>query len=286
MKKIIIDTDIGVDIDDTIALAMACFSNTDIRAVTTVSGDVVKKARIARRVADMCGGDFPIVPGISKPLNGIVMRSTGLEDKMLPECPDVKFDGYAPDVISSIVRENRNGISLICLGPLTNIAAALESDPELKGYVKEIYFMGGTSVRKKPSYNIRSDIAAADIVFKSGIPLTLVSTEASKKAYWTPDEQEEMQEWNRPLTDFIYRQGKNYLEFSKKENMYLYDPLTLTTAITEEFVNLDNVSVELEYVEPAGKTYLKKDESSNIRFVYDVDAVAFKEYVRDVLQDL
>ncbi|MFQ6010250.1 MAG: nucleoside hydrolase [Candidatus Aenigmatarchaeota archaeon] len=287
-KKIIIDTDIGVDIDDTIALAMACLSkDVEIKAVTTVYGYVEKKARIARKVADLCGIDVPIAPGESKPRSNVKVPLTDLEDRMLPECPDIEFKSYAPELIVSKIMENKNNIYLACLAPLTNIAKAIEIEPEITSYVKEIYFMGGTSKRKKPSHNIRSDVKSADIVLMSGIPMTLVSTETSKKAYWTPEEQEEIRKLNPPLTDFIYRQGKNWLELAKRDLVYLYDPLTITTAITDEFVKMDNFHVSMtKGGRYAGRTHIRKDNTSHIRFVYDVDVDGFKKYVRNALKPL
>jgi len=194
MRKILIDCDPGID--DAVALLLAIRSGgLDIKAITTVSGNLTadRCSINARRVLELVGRpSIPVTPGPMSPLvrpfpadpfshGGDGLADVGLPPASLPEQP-----GFAPDVIVDLVNAHAGDITLVALGPLTNIALALMRDPSLASKVDELVMIGGaygfhgagalraTGVNPVSEWNIYVDPEAAHIVFNSGLPVRAI----------------------------------------------------------------------------------------------------------------
>jgi purine nucleosidase/pyrimidine-specific ribonucleoside hydrolase len=194
MRKLLIDCDPGID--DAVALLLAIRSGRlDIKAITTVSGNLTadRCSINARRVLELVGRpSIPVTPGPMSPLvrpfpadpfshGGDGLADVGLPPASLPEQP-----GFAPDVIVDLVNAHAGDITLVALGPLTNIALALMRDPSLASKVDELVMIGGTygfhgagalratGVNPVSEWNIYVDPEAAHIVFNSGLPIRAI----------------------------------------------------------------------------------------------------------------
>jgi len=243
MKKIILDTDIGTDVDDAIAL-MYCLNNPEIEllAVTTVHGNAQLRAKIAKKYIE--DRKIPVAAGIDKPLAKKETYWMGHEGKGTLDGTEESFEQGAVDLLYKTISTNKDA-ALVCIGPLTNIAALLQQKPEVKRQIKEIYFMG-SAVEKKgmfiPNYekhNIKVDPEAADIVFNSGIELKIITTELSKGISISKEEFKELKDNRKPFTEYLYQNAMHYMEARKQEVCYLYDPLTALAAAEPELIRFE-----------------------------------------------
>lgn len=234
MKKIILDTDIGTDVDDAIAL-MYCLNNPeiDLLAVTTVHGNAQLRAKIAKKF--ILNRKIPVAAGIDKPLAKKEKYWMGHEGKGVLDGTEPESEQNAVELLYHTINQNKDA-SLVCIGPLTNIATLLRQKPEIKEQIKDIYFMGsaieknGLFIPNYEKHNIKVDPEAADIVFNSGIELKIVTTELSKGISISKKEFEDLRNRIRLFTEYLYQTAMQYMEARKQDVCYLYDPLTALAA--------------------------------------------------------
>ena len=179
--RILLDTDIGTDVDDAIALALILASpELDLRAVTTVSGDVILRSRIAKKLLTIGGKPaVPVAAGIQRPVlrqrnflcighegRGIVSPSESLRVE----------PAHAVDVLIDVIRRERPHV--VCIGPLSNLAVAIMKEPDIVLAIPQLTVMGGFLGlhRDVPrvEYNFASDAEAAIVVLNAGIRTTIV----------------------------------------------------------------------------------------------------------------
>lgn len=185
-KKIIIDTDIGDDIDDAIALSMALGSpELDILGVTTVFGDVDTRTRIARKLVRAWGRrDIPTIAGFARPLGFEYNPGTAPEpcSQKLFVADDVEpldRSKIAPGFIIECVRRYPKEVSVLTIGAMTNVAAALCMDPEVARQLAGIYSNIGYLLpsQKDPEWNARYDPLAVRVVALSKAPWTVMGVD-------------------------------------------------------------------------------------------------------------
>ena len=182
-RKIIIDTDPGHD--DALAMMLLVRSGLfDIKAVTTVAGntDIQKTTNNARFLLDLLEEDAPIFSGAKKPIKRELIKAnvhgkSGLDGVNVIK--KEKLNGLAVDKIIEIVRANPGEVSLMVIGPETNIALALKKDPKITSLIKEIVIMGGAievpgNKNRVAEFNIFVDPEAAKIVFDAKVKKVLV----------------------------------------------------------------------------------------------------------------
>ena len=177
---VIIDTDIGDSIDDALALAFALHSpELDVRAVTTVIDDVESKTRLAWKMLGIYNRrDIALAMGAPEPLLDPTMSMASKEFDVLTR-NDVVPDAArrrAADLMIDTLLQARGKTTIVAIGPLTNIALAIKSDPRIKNRIERIVMMGGAYLSSEAEYNVKRDRAAADIVFHSGVPITAVGS--------------------------------------------------------------------------------------------------------------
>jgi purine nucleosidase len=191
-KKIIIDTDPGTD--DALAILLAANSpELDIRAITIVAGNVTADLGLenALKVMSLAGRcEVPVAKGAAHPLfqklnteefwNG----KNGLGGAELPPSHCAASSQFGPDLIIEMVHRYPHEITLVPIGPLTNIALAILKDPSIIPLVKEVVLMGGSiiggNVNAASEFNIHSDPEAASILFNAGWPITMVGLDVTE----------------------------------------------------------------------------------------------------------
>jgi inosine-uridine nucleoside N-ribohydrolase len=255
MRTIIFDTDIGVD--DAFALAYAAKTQT-ILGITTVFGNVPvdQAVKNARLFSQQIGLDVPIFRGCSRPLalSPMVNSTTVHGGDGLGDVLTNPFDGQADNAISFIidsVKAHPGEITLVAIGPLTNIATAINLAPEIIPLVKELVIMGGAfgtnghagNVTPHSEFNIWKDPHAADQVFASALPLVILPLDVTHEVLITG---EEIRALNVPVLTSI---SKGYLKYSLEregfEGMALHDTLTLSWLSHPELFTTVNAPVRV-----------------------------------------
>lgn len=187
----VIDTDTASD--DAVALMMALRApDVTVTAITTVAGNVnVEQAtRNALTVVERCGVDVPVYQGLAKPLFRAARDATffhgqdGMGDMNLPAPQRQPEQEHAVDTLIRVIAAHAGTVTLVTLGPLSNVAAALLKAPELAQQVQQCYVMGGAAntignITPAAEYNIYCDPEAAQIVFQSGMPILMIGHEHS-----------------------------------------------------------------------------------------------------------
>jgi purine nucleosidase len=187
--KIIIDTDIGDDLDDAFALGLALNSpELDIAGITTAWGDTKLRARLVDRLLTETGRTtIPVAEGIHTETKFRLTQARWAEGG-----PPAKPHPAGVDFLLEKIRQNPGEITLIGIGPLTNVGAAIERDPATFKKLKRVVIMGG-SIRKhyddlgytpdrgpEPEYNIYCDVAASQKLFTSGVPLYVMPLDSTQ----------------------------------------------------------------------------------------------------------
>lgn len=250
---IILDCDIGTDIDDTFALALAILSpELELRGVTTVSGDTHVRALMACRLLTAGGRrDIPVAAG--KP-NRPPQALRGMQEQYILQPPAFRsskpIKASAVDFLYKQLKEHPGEITLVAVGPLSNIAQLLTEHPDCKPWIKRLVIMGG-SVRvgysNKPppqaEFNIRADPKAAQVVFTSGIPLVVAPLDATTMLKL------DAAGLRRILgagTLLNYNVQALYQLWDQKDAPVLYDPVAVTLCITEKFCKMENLDLEVD----------------------------------------
>jgi inosine-uridine nucleoside N-ribohydrolase len=260
-RQVIIDTDPGTD--DAIAILLALSSpELDVRALTVVPGNVtaaqgLDNARRLLSLAQRC--DVPVAAGAKRPLVAPLITGelwhgkNGLGDVQLPApiCPVDKR--WAPDLIIEMVHAAPHEITLITLGPLTNIALAAEKDPSIVPLIKEVIMMGGSisggNITPAAEFNIHVDPEAAQIVFESGWPVTMVGLDVCRHALLTRDRLNVLSGERGKLATFVFAIGNFLLQGAERKGASgsaMYDPLAVGVAIDRTVVGVSAMRVEVE----------------------------------------
>ena len=260
-KKIIIDTDPGSD--DAMALMLALNSpELDVRAVTVVPGNVTAKQGLENALrmislANRC--DIPVAAGAQHPLFQKLITAefwhgkNGLANVELPPSKCRVDSRYGPDLIIEMVHAAPHEITLVPVGPLTNIALAVEKDPSIVPLVKEVVIMGGSitggNSTAAAEANIYNDPEAAQIVFQAGWPLTMVGLDVGDKTLLSPKYLEQLGQTHGPMNDFIYQVAHFLVDQAAQFGLSgtpMYDPLAVGVAIDATLVRAPPMHVDVE----------------------------------------
>jgi purine nucleosidase len=260
-RKVIIDTDPGTD--DAIAIMLALHSSElDVRALTVVPGNVTLAQGMDNTLrmlslANRC--DIPIAAGAQHPLFQKLTTAeffhgqNGLGNVALPPSKCQADPRWAPDLIIQMVHANPHEITLVPVGPLTNIALAIEKDPSIVPLVKEVVIMGGSisggNVTGAAEANIHNDPEAAQIVFQAGWPLTMVGLDVGNQTLLTRRHIAALAKNRGPVSDFMYQVADFRIAFSEKHGSQgapMYDPLAVGVAIDNTLVQAPAMHVDVE----------------------------------------
>ncbi|WP_054957090.1 nucleoside hydrolase [Paenibacillus dakarensis] len=213
-RKIIIDCDPGHD--DAIAILLAgANSGIELVGITTVAGNAeVEKTTVnALKVCEIAGLlDTPVAKGSSQPLvrkretAADIHGDSGMDGPTLPSPTKTIAAEHAVDFIIEQLLASDGDITLVPVGPLTNIAMAMRKEPLIVPKIREIVLMGGGTFGNwtpAAEFNIFVDAEAAKVVFESGVPLTMFGLDLTHKAQATPEIQERIRKIGNPVSDFV-----------------------------------------------------------------------------------
>lgn len=264
MEKVILDTDIGSDIDDAVCLAyLLAEKECDLLGIITVHGDTNIRAKLASVLVKTSGEDIPIFCGLQKPLLGPNPPKTIIQEAGLTGLAyDDKFKGLEwIEFVRKSICENPGEISLLAIGPLTNVAVLFTLYPETAKLLKRLVIMGGRffdglSERYYAEYNIRCDYAAADIVYKSDVPI-IESLGLDSTLKVTMDRQTVKNYFSKyELLKPVLKFSAPWFEETRLDEMIFHDPLTAVYMFHPDVVEMHqgNVKIEIQSEIRPGKT--------------------------------
>ena len=255
---------------------------------------------VALRVLELVGRtDVPVAAGAERPLvrelvvAAHVHGETGLEGAELPH-PDVPLaTEHAVDLIARLLREAAHPITLVPTGPLTNLALLLRTYPELGERVREIVLMGGSAgvgnVEPLAEFNIHVDPEAADVVFSSGLPVTMCGLNVTHQALATEEVLERLRALGTPLADTVvlllgfFRD--RYRDLWGLPAPPVHDPVAVARVIDPELVRCEeaHVAVELHGTHTRGATVCDRfgvrGRIPNALVAMELDAAGFWELI-------
>lgn len=301
VKPIILDTDIGTDFDDAAALALAMMSREiDLAGVTTVYGNTALRARLAKKLLRLGGRpDVPVYAGCEQTLNGSRRIAwAGHEGEGVLGPGDGTFDdGDAVDFIVRTVMERPGQVTLVPIGPLTNMAEALRREPRLAGAVKQIVMMGGYArtgsipeeaayyIKSYPyEYNVKCDPEAAQAVLDSGAPLVMIGLDVTYRVSVHLDEFVRRFRPDHPLHEALHALLARWLAFrhSKKpllpkDSTYMHDALAVSVLLDPSIVRTETMRVSVERGDHPMAGYMNAafDPNGNVQVGVEVDRERF-----------
>ncbi|MGI6507374.1 MAG: nucleoside hydrolase [Saccharofermentanales bacterium] len=299
MKKIpvILDGDPGHD--DAIAWVLAnSRPELDILAVTTVGGNqtLAKTTYNAGRILSLIGLNVPLAAGRSKPLLADLIVApgvhgvTGLDGPDLPEPARDIVEEEAVDLMARLLEKSDVPIVLVPTGPLTNIASLLLLRPDLKEKIDHIYMMGGGITKGNwtaaAEFNILVDPEAADIVFRSGVPVTMAGLDVTEQALVRPEDIERINSVGNDVARIVAGWLEFFYQFHQPlgyEGAPVHDAVAIVAMVRPELLKMREMYVEVElcgdYTRGAtvGDCYGLLGQKPNATCIMDIDREAFIE---------
>lgn len=272
--RIILDSDPGID--DSLAILLALASpEIIVEGITIVHGNcsVEQGTRNALNVLHLAGEQgIPVFQGYGVPIIKAPLFApethglSGLGYAELPDADQVPEKRHAVEFLIDSFRQSPGEITLVAVGPLTNIAGAIRLDPTISGKIKEIFIMGGAikhggNTTPLAEFNVFADPHAAHIVFQSGIPITLTPLDVTYQCLLTADDVRSIQEKDSRIADFIADSTRFYMEFHDSyqgiKGCIINDPLTLALVFAPELCQYQDLYIGVDYSPGPGlgKTY-------------------------------
>lgn len=264
-QKIIIDTDPGQDDAVAILLALASPDEIEVLGITAVAGNVslALTQRNARMVCELAGRpDIRVFAGCDRPLGRALVTAehvhgkSGLDGPSLPEPTMPLQQQYGVDFIIDTLRNEPSGTVTLCpLGPLTNIATAMQQAPDIIPRIRQIVLMGGAyfqvgNITPAAEFNIYVDPQAAAIVFGAGVPLVVMPLDVTHKALVTVDRNNAFRALGTPVGTAVAQMTEFFERFDKEkygsEGAPLHDPCVTAWLIRPELFRGRHVNVEIE----------------------------------------
>ena len=285
-RKIIIDCDVGVD--DALALILAFHSpELEVQAITGVNGNVPSETvfiNIQKVLHLIQPRRRPIIAkGADQPLKGkphysfSVHGEDGLGGAKIDRRGGEEWwqisPGRADELITEMARHHPDEMTLIALGPLTNLALGLQKDPQGMRQLKEVVVMGGAvrrpgNITPYAEFNLHVDPPAAKIVFESGLPITLVPLDVTHQVFLSPRIIEgRVRPFQDPFSQFVIEAtgyiSKEYNFRGGSKVFHLHDPLAVGAAIDPNLVRKERLSIFVETQE--GERYGQTSEYAGER---------------------
>lgn len=248
---VFVDTDIGDDIDDALALALLLWSpEVSLVGISTVFGDTHLRARLAMYLLQIYGhASIPVAAGQAMPLlfrhrpSGVCQASvlpTDFEPSMHPLT--------GPELLIQTAHKYPGQLTLLCLGPLTNVALALQMEPALGALLRQVFFMGGTSQLWWPDWNVRSDAEAAYRLLEARLPITMIGLNVTASCHLQRRDIEHLHAAKNPRLQLLSRLIVAWQEeqpWWRSQLPYLHDPLVVAALCAPQLFHFTTLPIRI-----------------------------------------
>jgi purine nucleosidase len=290
MRHVILDTDIGTDVDDLLALVfIARASELSLEGVTTVHGNTLLRAKIARIACQKLGiPNLPIVPGASETLSGQQIFWPGHEGENIPgiEQARVEMSISAPQFLLDLSRKYPGELEILAIGPLTNLAQTIFRFPEFRSRVKRLYLMGGAYWTDYSEHNIEMDVVAAKIVFESGIPITAIGLDVTLRVWITETQVAQIRNLPNGLGPMIEDQIRRWWKFLQTNQNNPHDPLVALAMVRPDLFSFERCDIAVCMEQDRQGHLVRLDNpTGKISAAYDLDTesagILLLKYIAD-----
>src|SRR5919198_4026547 len=280
MTKILLDTDIGTDVDDAVCLAyLLSHPECELLGITTVTGEAEKRASLASVLCQAAGRNIPIYPGAEHPMSGEQRQPKAQQAAMLSGWPhQIDFQlNQAVDFLANTIRSHPNEITLLTIGPLTNIGMLFSTYPDVTSLLTGLVMMGGNFDPTGPEagrveWNVAGDLQASEIVYKAPVGLhrslglnvtqqVMMSAEDVRKKFTAP--------LLRPVLDMGEIWFAGFYPF-----ITFHDPLAAATIFEPDLCTYQQGTGKLDHTDNPGKTIWQpggSDAPHQVAMTVDVD---------------
>lgn len=300
LPKLIIDTDPGHD--DALAILLLELSKRfDILGLTTVAGNstIQNVTNNARYILDLIGSKTAIYSGSDRPLKRKLITAnvhgeSGLNGALI--CKKEKLNNLAVDKIIQLVKENPNQVTILVLGPETNIAKAIKKEPEIVQLIKELVIMGGAidspgNKNRVAEFNIFVDPEAAQVVFDSGIKITLLPLDVCNEVVLAESDFKKIKGSSvyMPVMAMMKKYIKGIEKFEKTKGALVYDALAAYYLLNPRAFKIEkrDIRIETEGVLTRGMSVCDKrkwgERSPNVNLIVKLSS---KKFIRDFVRTL
>lgn len=299
--KVILDTDPGID-DALAFILLKAMPEVSLQAITVTHGntDVEKCTINALKLVELLGmTDIPVAMGATEPIvkNLSIAEEThgdtGLGHAVLPAPSLRPVATNAANLIIEIVNANPGEITILCIGPVTNLALALLKEPSLRKKIKNVVSMAGTfhhpgNATPSSEYNVFCDPEAFDILLRSGIDLTIVPLDVTYQCLFTKDHVKRLAGGRPDIVSFIERSTAFYMEFHAEyqgiEGCAINDPLAAAILVKPDLVKMRDYYVDIELHGEFTSAKVSADHFSatgnkpNAKVAMEVDVDGFMDF--------
>lgn len=296
---IILDTDPGID--DAVAIAAALFApQLDVKLITTVAGNVSveKTTRNALQLMHFWQKDIPVAQGAATPLvrklrdAAYVHGESGMEGYAFVEHSRKPLEVPAFEAIYQCLNSSDEPVTLVTIGPLTNIALLLTQYPQSKNKIKRLVMMGGSAGRgnftPNAEFNIAIDPEAAARVFDSGLDIVMCGLDVTNQAMLSPDYLQRLPQLNQ-TGKMLHALFSHYRSGSMATGLRMHDLCAIAWLVKPELFRIQPcfVAVETHGEYTAGTTVVdienRYQRQANVQVALDLDVPGFRSWVADVL---
>jgi inosine-uridine nucleoside N-ribohydrolase len=261
MTKVLLDTDIGTDVDDAVALAyLLCHPDCELLGITTVTGEAEKRASLASLLCLAADKEIPIYPGEDHPIRGEQRQEFAQQAAVLPRWPHrTSFPkGQAVGFLAETIKSHPHEVTLLTIGPLTNIGMLFSAHPEVAELLAGMVIMGGNFDEAGPEagrteWNVAGDPVASEIVYSTHVRLhrslglnvtqkVMMSAEQVRERFTAP--------LLKPVLDMAEVWFAGFYPF-----ITYHDPLAAATVFEPDLCSYQQGTVKLNETDNPGKTH-------------------------------
>jgi purine nucleosidase len=292
MTKVLLDTDIGTDVDDAVALAyLLCHPDCELVGITTVTGEATKRASLASVLCNAAGKDIPIYPGSDFPLQGEQRQQIAQQAAVLPRWPhETHFPtNQAVGFMADIIRSHPGEVTLLTIGPLTNAGMLFRAHPDVATLLAGLVIMGGNFDETGPEagrieWNVAGDLLASEITYVAPVRLhRSLGLNVTQRVMMRADEVRK--KYTAPLLRSVLDMAEIWFQGFYPFITY-HDPLAAATIFEPDLCTYQPGTVTLDKTDTPGKTIWQPGGSEaphQVAMTVDVDHY-FEHFFRIVGQ--